>query len=228
MKKYITFALTLLLLLSLSACGNSNDITKLQNEIAELKQENQELRNQIEILQSGGTIGDNTNTDDTQSNDTDVKSVKIGETFSVGEVMEITLNSSEWCDEILPSNTSGGYSYLKNVNGEKFFVVKGTIKNLSGESFDIQYASNADVLINGKYKASATLKAEEADGKSFYGNVKPLQTLNLIIYSSVSDDLYNSCENAVLTMNIVKDESKLNNFYNDDTSHDTFTISFSK
>lgn len=82
------------------------------------------------------------------------------------------------------------------------------------------------MTINEKYKFPVTLELEENDGKSFYGNAKPLQTLNLIVYASVSDELYETCENIQITMDIVNDESKLGYFYDEKYPHDSFTISF--
>ena len=218
----------MVLVMLLCACGNADGKLNadLQAEIQKLEEENAQLKNQIAALQSGGTITDNTNTEPV--NHDNITPVQIGETFRVGDVMEITLESSEWCDEIFPSNTSGSYSYYKDVSGEKFFLIKGELRNLSGEIFDIRYASNAQVLINEKYKATASLENEETDGKSFYGNIKPLQSLNLIIYASISDDLYDACESITLTMSITTDENSLNKFYSDDIPHETFTISFSK
>lgn len=37
----------------------------------------------------------------------------MNEAFMVGEIMEITLNSYEWNDRVVPSDTSGGYLYLE-------------------------------------------------------------------------------------------------------------------
>lgn len=47
--------------------------------------------------------------------------------------MTITLHSSEWCDKILPSNTSGSYSYMDDNEGEKYFVIRGELKILQAK-----------------------------------------------------------------------------------------------
>lgn len=220
--------ISMVFVMLLCACGNADSKRNadLQEEIQKLQEENAQLKKQIAALQNGGTITDNTNTEPLNSDNT--TPVQIGETFRVGDIMEITLESSEWCEEILPSVTNSGYTYYSDIAGEKFFVIRGKLKNLSGEIFDISYASDGQFLINGKYKAAATLETESADGNGFYGGVKPLQSLNLIVYSSVSDDLYDTCENITLTMRITTDENSLNSFYSDDIPHETFTVSFSK
>lgn len=227
MKRFIVFALALTLVFSLCSCGSiSSDISSLQKEIAQLQQENKELKEQLSALQgTSGTINDNT-LKGTENVSGQAKTVTLNTPFSVSEIMTITLHSSEWCDKILPSNTSGSYSYMDDNEGEKYFVIRGELKNLASETLDIQYASKAQMTINEKYKFPVTLELEENDGKSFYGNAKPLQTLNLIVYASVSDELYEACENIQITMDIVNDESKLGFFYDEKYPHDSFTISF--
>lgn len=227
MKRFIVFTLALTLVFSLCSCGSSSsDISSLQKEIAQLQQENKELKEQLSALQgTSGTINDNT-LKGTENVSGQAKTVTLNTPFSVSEIMTITLHNSEWCDKILPSNTSGSYSYMDDNEGEKYFVIRGELKNLASETLDIQYASKAQMTINEKYKFPVTLELEENDGKSFYGNAKPLQTLNLIVYASISDELYEACENIQITMDIVNDESKLGFFYDEKYPHDSFTISF--
>lgn len=141
--------------------------------------------------------------------------------------MELTLESSEWVEEIKPSNTSGGYSYYENKDGEKYFVIKGKAKNIAGENLDIQYANESQILINDTYKATVNIEAEETDGTSFYGNIKPLQTLNIIAYASVSDEAYDICENVKLTLNVLSDSAYIRNFFDKDNPYETYSIEFS-
>ena len=232
MKKIVSVFLAVIVLCSLCACGNSVNNTseeELKAQIADLKKENEELKQQIQTLQNAtNTISDNAGTEVPDENKDETITVSLGNSFDVGEIMTITLNSSEWCEEILPSNTSGVYSYYKDVEGEKYFIVHGEIKNLSGESIDIQYAGQAEMLINGKYKLSAKMETEESDGTSFYGSVKPLQTLPLIIYASASDELYEMCKDVKVTLSLVIDEEKLGYFYDEEYPHSTFAITLTK
>ncbi|MDY3971132.1 MAG: hypothetical protein SOZ28_00230 [Clostridia bacterium] len=227
MKKIVALVLTVFLLMSLCSCGISSD-TELKKQIEQLQQENEALRKQVEALSSGGTIGNNTDKEDTEKTENTVTPIALNSPFNVGEIMTITLFSSEWCEELLPSNTSGGYSYMKDVEGEKFFVVHGELKNLAGQTLDVKYAGEARIVVNGKYKLTATMELEENDGKSFYGNAKPLQTLPLVIYTSVSDELYETCKDIQLSMDLVNDEEKIGYFYDESYSHDSFQISFNK
>ena len=72
------------------------------------------------------------------------------------------------------------------------------------------------------------METEESDGTSFYGSIKPLQTLNFVIYASVSDTLYNQWENISVSMKIANNEEDLNGFFDSSTKYDSFNISFQK
>lgn len=154
------------------------------------------------------------------------KTINLNQAVTIGNVMELTLESSQWVEEIKPSNTSGAYSYYKDKEGEKYFVIKGKAKNIAGENLDIRYANESQILINDTYKANVIIEAEETDGTSFYGNIKPLQTLNIIAYASVSDEAYNICENIKLTLNVLSDSTYITNFYDEDNPHETYNIEF--
>lgn len=207
MKKVFAIVLSLVFIFLLASCGQQSTNNNPS--------------------QNANPITDNT-ADTTQAPVDSRISVSLNEQFTVGEVMTITLTSCEWCEEILPSNTNGVYSYLSDNDGEKYFVVRGEIKNLAGEVLDITYCGEAEVLINGKYRVPANMDAEDVDGNSFYGSVKSLQTLPLIVYASVSDELYNSCENVELTLNLINTEENVGYFYSDEYSHDSYVISFEK
>ena len=156
--------------------------------------------------------------------DKSAKTIELNKTVTIGDVMELTLESSEWVDEIKPSNAS--YSYYEDKEGEKYFVVRGKAKNLAGEDLNIGYVNESEITINGKYKATVEIDAEQSDGTSFYGAIKPLQTLNIIAYASVSDDVYNICENTNLTLNILSDSEYIKEFYGKESPHETYSIEF--
>ena len=170
-------------------------------------------------------ITNNTNSEENKPK-IEEKPIAFNQTVTIGDVMELTLESSEWADEIKPSNTSGGYSYYDDKEGEKYFVVRGKVKNIAGEDLDISYINESQILINDKYKAYVRMEAEESDGSSFYGDIKPLQTLNIIAYASVSDELFDSCEHIKLTLNMLSDSSKMGYFYDETYPHETYTIEF--
>lgn len=226
MKKICCLIICLCMIFALCSCGTNTNVSELEGKIEALEKENQELRNKIAQLQ-GDMIDDEANTENKDKNSSE-KTVQLKTPFSVGNIMNITLNSTEWCDKILPSNTSGAYSYMGDKENEKYFVIHGKIESLASENFDINYSNETELLINGKYKVSAKMETEESDGTSFYGSIKPLQTLNFVIYASVSDTLYNQWENISVSMKIANNEEDLNGFFDSSTKYDSFNISFQK
>jgi hypothetical protein len=170
------------------------------------------------------------NTEDTSSNTGSItpKKIKLNETVTIGDLMEITITDSEWVETILPSNTSGMYSYYDDEDGEKYFVIRGKLKNNGSEDLDIQWINDSEIVLNGTYKFTANMELESNDGSDFYGSAKPLQTLNLLIYASVSDEAYEIWESIDVTMKILSDGEYANNFFDEDYPHEILNISFTK
>ena len=158
------------------------------------------------------------------------KSVELNKKFTVGSMFEITLLKSEWSEEIRPSNTSGVYSYYENKDSEKYFVIRAKIKNVSAQEIDFQYTSECKLKVDGKYEISGTAESEEVDGTSFYGNIKPLQEVNAIIYFSVSDEMYNTCSEYEVFLDVANNEEAAGNysFGWEDGDFDSFCIKFKK
>lgn len=218
MKKVFAVLTALSLVIAIAGC-NLLPANEAANSITDNTQGNQPSQD--------ASIADNT---EKLASNPSAKQLNVNETVTVGNAMEITLESSEWVEEIKPSNTQGSYSYLEDQDGEKYFVIKGKIKNLSGEDLDVSYkAMEASLLINGTYNADIHIESEEADGTGFYCDIKPLQTLNVIFYASVSDELQAICENAEMTLKVVNDAAYISEyFYEDEVPFNTYSIKFGK
>jgi len=117
--------------------------------------------------------------------------MKMGETTEIEGIAQITPQSFEIVPgDLLPSNTDGYYSYYEDVADETYLVIKGDIKNLCGETIDVQFGTNNKFVVNGTYSYTGTLTAEEDDHSSFYGyDIKPLKTSTFVYYVSVPDEL---------------------------------------
>lgn len=109
------------------------------------------------------------------------------------DFMDMELEDPVWLNEVFPSNTSRVYSYLKDIPGETYYVINGTVKNISGEGMDIGNMISKFVF-NQKYKYFGDTKGESAiDGNDFYDDyVKPLETKKFIIVVSVPDEIKNN------------------------------------
>ena len=65
------------------------------------------------------------------------KQVSIGEMISL-EFVEMTMEYLNVSDKILPEDTDSSYSYIPDVENEQYFCIAGTLKNLSGASYDVE------------------------------------------------------------------------------------------
>ncbi|MBE7018676.1 MAG: hypothetical protein E7413_02210 [Ruminococcaceae bacterium] len=196
----------------------------------------------------GNTVGTATETttpaeetktaDDTKSNSvaptatktaTGASTLNVNETVTIGDVMELTLESAAWTEEIEPSNTSASYySTIDDKEGEKFFVVRGKVKNLAGGDLDLSWKGfKGEMLINDTYKSDLSIEVEKSDGTGFYADIKPLQTLNVIIYASISDELQGMAESASVNLKFVNDAEYIDEyFYEDKVPYNEYNILF--
>lgn len=147
--------------------------------------------------------------------------INLKEKIEISNLLTFQIDSAEWTDEIYPSNTSGTYSYLSDSPDEKFFVLRGTIKNISGKSIDVQFDLGMyRFLFNNKYEYTGTMTAESSEGDDFYGyDISPLTETNFILYTSVPDevkDIYETCQIDLLLgdgQNSVYDIEDIQHYY---------------
>lgn len=164
------------------------------------------------------------------NNGVNVKSAELNKKITVGSMFEITLLKSEWCEEIRPSNTTDRYTYYTDEEGQKYFVIRAKIKNVSSKEVDFENISKCLLKADGKYEISGKAESEKTDGTSFYGTIKPLQEVNAVIYFSVSDEMYNTCSNYEVFLDVVNNEDAADqyDFNRENDDYDSFKIMFKK
>jgi len=83
------------------------------------------------------------------------------------------------------------------------------------------------MLINDTYKSDLSIEVEKSDGTGFYADIKPLQTLNVIIYASISDELQGMAESASVNLKFVNDAEYIDEyFYEDKVPYNEYNILF--
>lgn len=153
--------------------------------------------------------------------------VTLNTTFPVADILDVTLTGAEWCDSIMPPDTSGFYSYYEDKEGERYFVVHGTITSHASDSINIKWCSNASALINDKYNFSATMEFEDLDGRGFGEEIRPLQTRGFILYASISDEVYSISETVQIKFELPNTEELFEYFYDEDNPNTQYWITFS-
>lgn len=242
------------IVLSVAGCGNSKQLEadnaslqaeneSLQTEKESLKVEKESLvadKNNLEVLIYGtsAAVEDNGKAEETSDANAETKEettaanvndnqFSFGQPVTVDDITEFTLTGSEWQTQVNPSNTSGMYSYYPGNDGETYLIFRGTLKNLATEAIDSDDVIDAELLVNGKYKFPVHIACEEPDGTSFYGNPKPLQTLNMAAFASISNEVKDQFSHGVLTVNVLTDTSKLGYIVDvEEEKHETFVMSF--
>lgn len=216
MNRFLSFLLLIALVFSFAGCSDSGEIGAYKAKIAELEQQIQALE-----LLSGISVDDHTE----QSAPTEEIALILGQKETITDVLEFTIESCTWEDQILPSNTSGVYSYKADKPDETYLVLRGSLTNLNGNSYNINNLHETEVLVNGKYSFYMNMDCEEPDGSGFGYYVKPLQTVNFVICSSVSDGVKAIFENASVTINLLNDPERTNYFFDrDDACKNVYTI----
>lgn len=208
----------LLALCSCSNAGNSEDIDAYKAKVAELEEQVELLQAQLNEMQSSkaSSSGDS---------ESATNVITFGQKVVIDDVVEFTLESCSWQDEIYPSNTSSAYSYYSDEADETYLVIRGNMTNLSGESYDIDSLQDSDIVVNGKYSFNIRVEAEEADGSSFSRSTKPLQTVNLIIYAGISDGVKEIFEDGMITFNVLNDPSRVQYvFHEEDSCKNVYTL----
>lgn len=151
-------------------------------------------------------------------------SIKLGQKIVMDDIAEFTLEKSTWSDEIKPSDTNRAYSYKSDVDSEKYFVLKGTVKSIASDSFGFDDISDIEVLINGKYKFDGYIQIEESDRNGFTSSVKPLQESVILIYASVSDEAYRICENVKVDIKIQSDLENADWRFDEEKPYEYYTV----
>lgn len=140
--------------------------------------------------------------------------INIGDTITL-DFVEITIDSTGVADTILPSRV---YSYISDIENEQYFYVKGTIKNLSGETYNVSDIF-AQMIFDGKYNYNARLDACAYSNDFFGENVKPLGTVEFYINASIPDELIDTYTNCSIIFGFPTEFSEIGYVTEDDCDY---------
>ncbi len=165
---------------------------------------------------SGGTTSDSSKAAET-------KAFKLGDQISTDNY-EIVVSGVEWLDEIYPPDTSGYYRYYEDEEGKTYIVAKGSYKNLWSDSTSPNWATEAKFVFNDKYNIDAEIEVVKNGEMSKSFGIDPLESSELYIWASVSDEMKGSVTSAKLVWSVPRDD--FNKFYRSGSAHDTYEIGF--
>lgn len=126
-----------------------------------------------------------------------INSISLGETVTIDNLVEFTITEGNFEETILPSDTSRAYSYINDEPNTIYYVLKGTIKNLSSNTISTEFCTENSFTFNDNYNYTGTFEVEDNDGRGFGSSVTPLSSMPICIFVSVPyeiKDNFNKCE----------------------------------
>lgn len=126
-----------------------------------------------------------------------INSISLGEIVTIDNLIEFTITEGNFAEKILPSNTSSAYSYYEDKPNEIYYVLKGTVKNLSGDTISVEFGTENNFTFNDNYNYTGTFVVEDNDGGGFSSDVTPLSSMPICIFVSVPyeiKDNFSKCE----------------------------------
>ncbi len=154
-------------------------------EIEDVETEDKEDSQENKISES-----ENTEEGETSGGNIKFEELNLGDVIKT-DFLEMTIDGASEAQELLPTDTSSVYSYYSDKDGETYFYLTGTMKNLGGEAYDVE-DMYAEFCFDDKYTYNASLAADDG-GNDFYGSyVEPLNSVKYYLYSSIPDELINT------------------------------------
>lgn len=141
-----------------------------------------------------------------KKSDSKVQEVAVGEAFSVKDRYDLSLVSAEWLDEIGVSTDYLTWTLAENEEGSSYFVINGTVKNMAAQESSLGQGLKAKIEVNDKFKFDANVVAAKADGSGYDYEIGPMESRNLLIYVSVSDEIKAEFKKAKISLSVMKEE----------------------
>lgn len=198
MKKIIIICLVSILSIGILGCSNSNnkETSDLESDIAnEISNSNAEEEIMNNVSDSKEETNETTNNvsdsrEETGEDTLHFVDINLNETINT-EFMEVTFTKIYTSFDLLPSDTSGVYSYHKGEEGSQYFILDGTIKN-TGTFAQGFTNSVAKFIFDDKYIYNAEVY-HELDNTSLYTtfSIDPFESTRIVIAQSIPDELLN-------------------------------------
>ncbi len=200
-KKFLLLMLSLVLLVAAIVVFNvvSNPETASSGSINSSVDSNESTSSN-----NNSSQGDSKNNTNQAAAALSYREIQFGQKITT-DFVEFTIETAGWSFDLVPSDTSGGYSYYKGTDGEMFYYLQGTIKNTHGQQYDLDNME-IEMTFNGNYTYRGRLAAESADKSGFRGDwMNPLQETTFYLYTNVPNELadkFEVCETLIAFENV--------------------------
>lgn len=124
--------------------------------------------------------------------------LQLGDTIDL-DFLKMTIDNISIEDEIYPSDTSGAYMYIPDVDGSQYVCLRGVITNLSSSDLDSRYFMSK-VIINDEYSYNAELCIGSSPNAVSDYALEPLGSAHYYLYASVPDTAVNIMEKGTISL----------------------------
>ncbi len=191
MKKVLSLLLALVMSLSLCACGSEPESAGDVGEA--VKEENSASLGADDLITSNGEgnvmDSDGNKVNEPESPAVEYTEINFGEQISL-DFVEITIDGASSGDEIKPDNPQRVYSYLPDVDDEKYVYLYGTIKNVGGDQYEFADNIYVQFTFDDKYNYAGNITADEGGDFSYiYAHLDPLKSEKFYITASIPNEL---------------------------------------
>lgn len=214
MKKTLSLLLLGCVVLSSAACSSTSEASVTNSGINQVDSESNK------VVEGGDEMVDS------QEDKVEFTKVKYGDTISK-DFVEMTIEKAATAQELKPTDTTGVYSYMADRDGETYFYLTGTIKNIGTDSYSVE-EMKIEFCFDDKYNYSGYVKADDG-GNDFYGDyVKPFGSVKYYIYASIPDELISSYSNCVIRFAFADDFGYKSSFDDFDEYDHRYEIKLNK
>lgn len=181
--------------LALTMCGCSADngqVAALEQKIQTLEQENADLKAQLE---NAGIEVNPTGEDPapTGVQEDEVQALSLGETITIPDLCEFTINYADLKKEVKPPNPESFYTYYDEKDGMTYLDVAVSTKNLRTTARSADEFGSVKAICGSGYEYTGFSIIEENGGGDFtyssITNVDPLETAVIHYLISIPNEL---------------------------------------
>lgn len=196
MKKQIYYiTLSIFLCFLLVSCGentqNNADIDELKAKITELETENEELKKQIAETKTIENSKEENKGGEVST--PEKESISLGETITIPDLCEFTINSADLKKEVNPPKPTGYYTYYPEEDGKTYIDVIVTTKNTRTTARTASDFGTVKAICGTGYEYLGFSIIEESKGNDFtytnITNINPLETAIIHYLISIPNEL---------------------------------------
>lgn len=133
---------------------------------------------------SGGGLADSSPDNAAAASPDGATTVGLGETVKT-DCCEFSFASYEWTKDLLPPDTSGGYSHIESDEGETFYAVHTDFTYTGKQEGQVANGTRVLCKFNGEYECKGGARYGKEDRLDYA--MKPMASGDVVLYAAIPD-----------------------------------------